>query len=122
MPTSRTTLCVHDPGQLVPCAIASGDGKSIIMTKSSNDEIVDRALRAACAEMGSRVGKAAKPTTKDRLVKFSVLNTLSLAWRIGRCIARAQANSTSGTVAEQIIDEVGGPETAKVLFRGKIVV
>ena len=36
----------------MPATIASGDGKHLIMTKTSNDEIVDRALRAACAEMG----------------------------------------------------------------------
>lgn len=117
----QTTLCVYETGQLVPCAIASGDGKSILMTKSTNDEIVDRALRASCSEMGSRVGMAAKPTTKAKVIKYSVLNTLSLAWRIGRCIARAKAHNTSVTIAEQIIEEVGGPESAKVLFRGKII-
>jgi len=117
----QTTLCVYETGQLTPCAIASGDGKSILMTKTTNDEIVDRALRASCSEMGSRVGMAAKPTTKEKIIKYSVLNTTSLAWRIGRCIARAKANNTSSTVAEQIIAEVGGPKSAKVLFRGKII-
>jgi DUF917 family protein len=91
------------------------------MTKTTNDEIVDRALRASCTEMGSRVGMAAKPTTKEKVIKYSVLNTLSLAWRIGRCIARAKKHNTTSTIAEQMIDEVGGPESAKVLFRGKII-
>src|SRR5436189_1261202 len=117
----QTTICIYKADQLVPCAIASGDGKSIIMTKTTNDEIVDRALRASCSEMGSRVGMAAKPTTAENVVKYSVLNTLSLAWRIGRCIARAQATNTVRTVAEQMIDEMGGPTAAKVLFRGKVV-
>ncbi|TPX20210.1 hypothetical protein DIZ76_016098 [Coccidioides immitis] len=117
----QTTMCVYEEKQLVPCAIASGDGRSIIMTKTTDDEIVDRALRASCSEMGSRVGMAAKPTTTDRVHKYSVINTISLAWRIGRCIARAHANNTLSTVAEQMIDEIGGPETAKVLFRGKII-
>lgn len=105
----------------MPCVIASGDGKTIVMTKTTNDEIVDRALRASCAEMGSRVGMAAKPTTTERVIKYGVTNTLSLAWRIGRCIARAHANNTVSTIAEQMIEEVGGSSTAKVLFRGKIV-
>ncbi|EXJ88395.1 hypothetical protein A1O1_05325 [Capronia coronata CBS 617.96] len=117
----QTTLAVYEPGQLTPCAIASGDGKTIIMTKSPEDEIVDRALRASCSEMGSRVGMAARPTTADRVRKYGVLNTVSLAWRIGRCVARAQQENTVHTVAEQIIDAVGGPSTAKILFRGKIV-
>ncbi|KAK5128102.1 hypothetical protein LTR08_004194 [Meristemomyces frigidus] len=117
----QTTLAVHAPGELVPCVIDSGDGKTILMTKASNDEIVDRALRGSCAEMGSRVGMAAKPTTTDRVQRFGVLNTVSLAWRIGRCIARAEATNTLSTVAEAIVDEVGGTKSAKILFRGKIV-
>jgi DUF917 family protein len=117
----QTTISVHAPGELVPCAIDSGDGKTIIMTKSSDDEIVDRALRASCAEMGSRVGKAAKPTTTQRVRDFGVLNTVSLAWRIGRCIAISEATNTLSTVAEAIVQEVGGEKSAKILFRGKIV-
>lgn len=91
------------------------------MTRTTDDEIVDRSLRASCAEMGSRVGMAAKPTTTDRVQNYGVLNTVSLAWRIGRCIARAHANNTVSTVTEQMIEEIGGPKTAKILFRGKIV-
>ncbi|CZT11410.1 hypothetical protein WAI453_004522 [Rhynchosporium graminicola] len=117
----QTTLAVYESGQLIPCAIASGDGKTIFMTKSPNDEIVDRALRASCSEMGSRVGMAVKPTTKQRIVDYGVTNTLSLAWRIGRAVARSRQTCTTYTVVEQIIDEIGGPSSAKVLFRGKII-
>ena len=117
----QTTLSVHKPGELVPTAIDGGDGNTILMTKSSNDEIVDRGLRGICAELGSRVGNAAKPTTKERVVNYSVLNTVSLAWRVGRCIAMAEATNTLSTVAEQIVQQVGGEESAKILFRGKIV-
>ncbi|EME46181.1 hypothetical protein DOTSEDRAFT_86798 [Dothistroma septosporum NZE10] len=117
----QTTIAVHAPGELVPCAIDSGDGKTILMTKASNDEIVDRALRASCAEMGSRVGMAAKPSTTQKVRDFGVLNTVSLAWRIGRCIAIAEATNTLSTVAEAIVHEVGGQGSAKILFRGKIV-
>ncbi|KAK5161475.1 hypothetical protein LTS14_001271 [Recurvomyces mirabilis] len=117
----QTTIAVHAPGELVPCAIDSGDGKTILMTRASNDEIVDRALRASCSEMGSRVGMAAKPTTTDRVQRFGVLGTVSLAWRIGRCIKMAEATNTLSSVAESIVNEVGGPKSAKILFRGKIV-
>jgi DUF917 family protein len=91
------------------------------MTKTTNDEIVDRALRAACSEMGSRVGMAAKPTNKHAVLNYSVLNTVSLAWRIGRTIARAHATNTISTIAEQMVEECGGPRAAKILFRGKII-
>lgn len=117
----QTTISVHAPGELVPCAIDSGDGKTILMIKASSEEIVDRALRASCAEMGSRVGMAAKPTTTQRVRDFGVLNTVSLAWRVGRCIKLAEATNTLSTVGEAIVNEVGGERSAKILFRGKIV-
>ncbi|KAI9164049.1 putative D-/L-hydantoinase subunit A [Paramyrothecium foliicola] len=117
----QTTIAAHVPGELVPCAIDSGDGKSILMTRAPDDEIVDRALRASCAEMGSRVGMAAKPTTTEYVRKYGVLYTCSLAWRIGRAIAQCEASNRLSTVAESIIDEAGGAEAAKVLFRGRIV-
>lgn len=91
------------------------------MTKAPNDEIVDRALRASCAEMGSRVGMAAKPTTTDRVRNYGILKTCSLAWRIGRCIAIAEATNSLASVAESMVQEVGGEKTSKILFRGKIV-
>ncbi|KAK8188343.1 hypothetical protein IWZ00DRAFT_576569 [Phyllosticta capitalensis] len=117
----QTTLAVHEPGSLIPCAIDSGDGKSILMVRASTDEIVDRALRASCSEMGSRVGMASAPTTADSVRKHSVLKTYSLAWRIGRCIARAERSNTLSKVCESIVEEVGGQKTARVLYRGKII-
>lgn len=116
----QTTLAVHHQGELTPCVIDSGDGNTIVMTKAPNDEIVDRALRASCSEMGSRVGMAAKPTSTDRVRTAGVLNTMSLAWRIGRCIALAEATNTMSTVAESIVNEAGGSKSARILFRGKI--
>jgi DUF917 family protein len=116
----QTTLAAHKPGELVPCAIDSGDGNSIIMTRAATDEIVDRALRGSCSEMGSRVGMAARPTTGARVKSYGITNSCSLAWRIGRCIKIAQATNTVSRVAESIVAEVGGQDSAKILFRGKI--
>jgi DUF917 family protein len=41
--------------------------------------------------------------------------------RIGRAVAAARQINRIDTVAESIIDEVGGSEAAKVIFKGKIV-
>jgi DUF917 family protein len=90
------------------------------MTRTDEDLDVDRVLRASCVEMGSYVGMCGKPTTADRVVNCAVLNTYSLAWRMGRVIHRARLNSTMGSVSAQLIDELGGPSAAKLLFRGKI--
>ncbi|KAB5525528.1 hypothetical protein GE09DRAFT_1207648 [Coniochaeta sp. 2T2.1] len=117
----QVIVAVQEPGQLLPCAIASGDGRTMIMTKSPDDKMIDQTLRAPAIEMGYYVGLCGKPTTTELVHKWAIKNTLSQAWRIGRCIAKAASNNTMGTVAEQIMDEVGGTGCAKVLFRGKIV-
>ncbi|BFZ58753.1 hypothetical protein PYCC9005_005818 [Savitreella phatthalungensis] len=117
----QTTLSAYAPGLLVPAAIASGDGKTVVMTRAPDDTCVDVCLRAACTEMGSRVGMAAAPTTGDLVKKYSVRNTVSLAWRIGRTILSCQQNAQTSRVADALIDALGGPTTAKKLFTGKIV-
>lgn len=117
----QTTMSVYRPGELVPAAIASGHGNCMIMTKSNTDKLVDVALRAACTEMGNRVGMAAKPTTGEVVKQCAVSNTMSLAWRIGRAVYACQHNANVNAVAERIIEEVGGSGSAKKLFCGRII-
>ncbi|CAL5868781.1 uncharacterized protein PFLUO_LOCUS3008 [Penicillium psychrofluorescens] len=102
---------------LVPTTIASGDGSFITMTKSRTDRLVDKALRAACVEMGCRAGSAGPPKTAKVVKEQAVTNTISLAWWIGRAVA-LEKNITDK--AQRIIDEVGGPESAAILGQGKI--
>lgn len=91
------------------------------MTSAPNDKIVDETLRAPVMSMGYYVGLAASPCTGEAVSKWAIKNTMSQAWRIGRCIDLARHSNNLSTVCEQIIDEVGGPSAAKILFRGKIV-
>jgi DUF917 family protein len=64
---------------------------------------------------------AARPTKMEYVRNYGVLNTVSLAWRIGRAISRCEWSNSLSLMAETIIEEAGGPEAAMVLFRGKIV-
>ncbi|KIW16517.1 hypothetical protein PV08_06572 [Exophiala spinifera] len=116
----QITLTVHRPGEFVPCAIDSGTGRTMLMTRAPRDEDVDKPLRGAITELGSLVGLAGRPTTGEIVQKYAVLNTVSLAWRIGRAMARADSSNTISLVAERIVEEVGGPRSAKILYRGKI--
>lgn len=116
----QTTLTVHRPGEFVPCAIDSGDGQTMLMTRAQKDEAVDRPLRGALVEMGSLVGLAGRPTTAGIARRHGVRNTVSLAWRIGRAIALAEESVSISQAADRIVREVGGEGSAKILFRGKI--
>ena len=72
-------------------------------------------------EMGSLTGAAKRPLTVEECRRFAVKNTVSLAWRIGRAVDFARKQHAIGRVGQVIIDAVGGAETAKLLFAGKIV-
>lgn len=104
-----------------PIALSDGNGNVIIMPKASSDAAVERILRAALSEMGSQVGGADAPVTGAETKRWVVKHTLSQAWRIGRAVARARKENRVDNVAETIIDECGGPEAGKVLWKGKIV-
>ncbi|EKG14196.1 hypothetical protein MPH_08649 [Macrophomina phaseolina MS6] len=53
--------------------------------------------------------------------RWVVEHTISLSWRIGRAVHKARHSNRIDTVAESIVDEVGGSGSAKVLFKGKII-
>ena len=91
------------------------------MTKAPTELDAERALRAALSQMGSHVGCAKGPVSGANTKKWVVENTMSLAWRIGRAVTLSRCTKSVDTVAESIIAEVGGPESARVLFKGKIV-
>ncbi|ORX40324.1 putative hydantoinase [Kockovaella imperatae] len=120
----QTTPIVYDTGDrgemMLPCGIASGDGSSIIMTKARHYKDVDSILRAGCVEMGTHAGGAMRPLDKDQCQQMMIKNTVSQAWRIGRAVALANKSSQLGRIGEILVDALGGPGSAKVLFSGKI--
>ncbi|KAL4926171.1 DUF917 domain-containing protein [Aspergillus undulatus] len=101
----------------VPMTIASGDGSFVTMTVSRTNRLVDKILRASCVETGCRAGNAGPPMSSKIVREQAITNTVSLAWWIGRAIALERNIADR---ASQIIDEVGGPESAAILGQGKI--
>ena len=91
------------------------------MTQATSELMVERAFRAALSQMGSHVGCAKGPVTGKNTKSWVVEHTISLSWRIGRAVALSRSLNQIDTVAESIISEVGGDESAKVLFKGKVV-
>lgn len=91
------------------------------MTKARTELDAERAFRAALSQMGSHVGCAKGPVSGRDTKSWVVENTISLSWRIGRAVAMARCTNAIDTVAEAVADVVGGKESARVLFRGKIV-
>ncbi|KAI1619084.1 hypothetical protein EDD36DRAFT_427827 [Exophiala viscosa] len=116
----QTTINVYGTARgesLLPATIASGDGSFMTMTASRTDKLVDSALRAATVEMGCRAGKAGPPKPARVVQEQAILNSVSLAWWIGRAIALERNIADR---ANRIIESVGGSASAKVLAEGKI--
>ncbi|KAL1303610.1 hypothetical protein AAFC00_006974 [Neodothiora populina] len=104
-----------------PISMSDGNGNTVVMTKATSDLTVERVFRAGLSQLGSHVGCAEGPVTGAETKRWVVEHTISLSWRIGRAVAKARQSNRIDTVADAIIDEVGGVDSAKVLFRGKIV-
>ncbi|KAG9741562.1 DUF917-domain-containing protein, partial [Aureobasidium melanogenum] len=119
----QTTPVVFNERPCVFCPItaADGNGNLLYMPTAVSDLAVERIIRAALSQMGSHVGCAEGPVTGAEAKRWAVEHTISLAWRIGRAVAAARQSNRIDTVAESIIDEVGGSKAAKVIFKGKIV-
>ncbi|KAK7466917.1 hypothetical protein VKT23_003981 [Stygiomarasmius scandens] len=119
----QITPVVHggDTAQFVPTSISDGNGNNLLMLTGTTEKQIERAFRAALSEMGSHVACAKGPYTGLKTKAYAVENTISLSWRIGRAVALCRAKNDIDNVADVIIGQVGGPEAAKVLFKGKIV-
>lgn len=119
----QTTPVVFGEREIVfaPVCVADGNGNALYMPTATSDLKVEQVIRSALSQMGSSVGTADAPVTGEETRRWAVEHTISLSWRIGREVARARKENRVDNVAESIIDAVGGSETGRVLFKGKIV-
>lgn len=101
--------------------MSDGNGNTVIMPEAKSDMHVERIMRAALAQMGSAVAVAEPPVTGAECKRWAVEHTLSQSWRIGRAVAKARKFNNVDNVAETILEECGGPDSGKVLWKGKIV-
>ncbi|KAJ9148462.1 DUF917-domain-containing protein [Pleurostoma richardsiae] len=104
-----------------PIAMCDGNGNVVLMPRARSDLQVERVLRVALSQMGSHTGCAESPVTGAETKRWAVEHTISQAWRIGRAVERARRSNRVDSVAETIIEECGGSEAAKVIWKGKIV-
>ncbi|KAF4905052.1 putative D-/L-hydantoinase subunit A [Colletotrichum viniferum] len=116
-----TPVVFEKKATMIPSCISDGNGRIMLMTKARTELDAERAFRAALSQMGSHVGCAKGPVSGRDTKSWVVENTVSLSWRIGRAVVLSRCSNTIDRVAEAIVDEVGGEESARVLFRGKIV-
>lgn len=119
----QTTPVVFDERRpvFIPLAMCDGNGNVVVMTRATSDLQVERALRAALSQMGSHTGCAEGAVSGAEARRWAVEHTISESWRIGRAVERARRGNRVDRVAEEIVEAVGGPRAARVLWKGKIV-
>lgn len=78
-------------------------------------------LNLISRKIRTHVGQASRPLQAKDLGVCMIVNTVSLSWRIGKAISLARKQSNIDQVGQVIVDAVGGAETARMLFSGKIV-
>ncbi|PHH49839.1 hypothetical protein CFIMG_007607RA00001 [Ceratocystis fimbriata CBS 114723] len=118
---SSLFIGAKDINELLPAALASGDGTNFVLTHSKSSLAVDQTLRAACMTMGSAAGIACRPVSKSELQNCAIRKSISLAWRLGRAASIAQAIGATDATPERIVSEFGGQTNAGKVFEGKIV-
>ncbi|AGO11287.1 AaceriACR027Cp [[Ashbya] aceris (nom. inval.)] len=102
-------------------ALSDGNGMSLLFTSVANDVQMENLVRDAMNNHGVQCGVVDPTMDIPRMKKETVLNTLSLSWRIGRAVRIAQAKGDTGRLPDYIITAAGGPDAAKYLFKGKII-
>ncbi|KAK1990631.1 hydantoinase/oxoprolinase [Colletotrichum falcatum] len=107
--------------ELLPVTLCSGTGHTVVIPATQTDEAsAGVAIRDACVAMGSAAGAAGRPIPGKLMRAVGIPNTYSLAWRLGRAVARAQRAGAVSAVAGAVVEAAGGPGSARVLFQGKI--
>ncbi|KAH8808658.1 hypothetical protein F5884DRAFT_675835 [Xylogone sp. PMI_703] len=112
---------VEKGAAILPITVADGSGNIMYITEAKDDVTTERIIRASLSQLGSHVACADGPVSGLNTKKWAVEHTISLSWRIGRAVVQARQSNRIDNVAEAIVEEVGGTETAKVLFKGKII-
>ncbi|OWB73413.1 hypothetical protein B5S31_g3155 [[Candida] boidinii] len=121
-PTHHQTIpvVVSDKPVYSPTVMSNGLTTSIYAI-TQNDFYVEKMLRASLAEIGCTVGVVNAPIKGKDMDKWSIHNSLSLAWRIGRAVNITRQNIEIDKLPENIIESFGGPECGKLIFEGKII-
>ncbi|CDK26234.1 unnamed protein product [Kuraishia capsulata CBS 1993] len=113
-------MAYSDKTVFTPGCLSDGNGNTIIMPEAANDVLLEKVFRASLAEIGAHCGAVTYINNED-IAERSILNSCSLSWKIGRAVHIARQESKVEALPEIIIDAVGGCESGKCIFKGKIV-
>ncbi|KIW19671.1 hypothetical protein PV08_00245 [Exophiala spinifera] len=100
---------------VLPVATADCKGNcSVTLTAESNRK-VESLIRTTCVELGNSTGTAGRPLEGKVIKKYTVTNTISQAWYLGRAVHLARQTKLD------FIEAIASITPVKSLYTGKIV-
>ncbi|KAJ7838246.1 hypothetical protein B0H14DRAFT_3109634 [Mycena olivaceomarginata] len=110
-----------DKAHFLPTAIADGNGNNMLLLSGASEKLIERIFRAALSRWGA-TSRAPRAPAAARTPRHTSSRTLSHSPGVSGALWLSVAPRTKSTrVADAIIEQVGGRDSAKLLFKGKIV-
>lgn len=118
----QTTPSVYsDKCVLTPSAFSDGNGNNGFFSNAESAVVLEKMIRATLSQLGARVGTINGYNDLEDMARWSITNTTSQAWRIGRAVFLARQKNMVDDVSRLVIDANGGPKSGREIFRGKIM-
>ncbi|KAL5356246.1 hypothetical protein BJX96DRAFT_186202 [Aspergillus floccosus] len=99
----------------LPFALADGRGNTAVVTNAQSTRRIETMMRVLCEDLGSQAGVSSAPFSGDVIKKYTVPNTISQSWYIGRAIHFARQSK------KDLIQAIFDVNPGKLLYSGKIV-
>lgn len=100
---------------VMPVAMADGKGNVSVVVKAENNTKLEAMLRTTCVELGNSVAVTGRPLNGKVIKQYSIPNTVSQAWFLGRAVFLARQNKSN------VIEAIGDITPVKLLYTGKII-
>ncbi|KAG2417115.1 hypothetical protein HFD88_008333 [Aspergillus terreus] len=99
----------------LPFALADGRGNTAVVTNAQSTRRIETMMRVLCEDLGSQAGASSAPFSGDVIKQYTVPNTISQSWYIGRAIHSARQSK------KDLIQAIFDVNPGKLLYSGKIV-
>ncbi|GES60485.1 hydantoinase/oxoprolinase [Aspergillus terreus] len=99
----------------LPFALADGRGNTAVVTNAQSTRRIETMIRVLCEDLGSQAGASSAPFSGDVIKQYTVPNTISQSWYIGRAIHSARQSK------KDLIQAIFDVNPGKLLYNGKIV-
>ncbi|KAI1627488.1 hypothetical protein EDD37DRAFT_263103 [Exophiala viscosa] len=100
---------------ILPVATADCKGNASVVVTAESNKRTEALIRNTCIELGNSTGTAGRPLDGETVKKYTVPNTISQAWYLGRAVHLARQTKVD------FIEAISSITPVKSLYTGKII-